>query len=120
MAPPLTKDDRTELEAFKSDVKDDVHEMNQAAIAHVERIVAPFAPLAQDVAQLKKDTATQTPIIERLDRRSRRADQERKRRSILDAQRRKEQATWKRRWRMLAFVLGLLAAAAELYRGLRG
>lgn len=105
---------------FKRDVTSEVRDMNEAAIAHVEKIVAPFAPLAQDVAQLKKDTERQTPIIERLDRRSKRADVERKKRSVLDGEKRRVEALWKKRWRAFGVVLGILAAIAEIYRGLRG
>ena len=118
--PPLGRDERAELDAHKSSVVGEVKEITQAAIAHVERVVAPFQPLAQDVAQLKTDTAKQTPIIERLDKRSRRADAERKRRTILDEQKRHDAAKWRKRWRAGLAVLGALVAAAELYRAIKG
>ena len=116
----LGREDRAELEAHKSDVVAEVKDITNAAIAHVEKVVAPFQPLAQDVAQLKADTAQQTPIIERLDRRSKRADEERKRRAILDEQKRVDAAKWRKRWRAGVAVLGAIVALAELYRAIKG
>lgn len=116
----LGKDERVELDAFKSDVVGEVKEVTAAAIAHVERVIAPFAPLAQDVAQLKRDTAKQTPIIERLDKRSKRADAERKRRAILDEAKRHNDTVWRRRFRRGVAALGILVALAELYRAIKG
>lgn len=104
----------------RGEIEAKVAEMNAAAIKHVEAIVAPFAPLALDVAQLKTDTAKQTPIIQRLDRRSRRSEVERKRRAILDEGARADKALWKKRWRSLGVALGILAALAEIYHGLHG
>lgn len=117
---PLDKHDRAELEAHKSDVVADVKVITEAAKAHVERVIAPFQPLAQDVAQLKADTAKQTPIIEQLDKRSRRSMAEMKRRKILDAQKREDAAKWRKVFRRGVALLGVVVALAELYRAIKG
>lgn len=117
---PLGRDERAELDAFKGDVVHEVKVTTDAAIAHVEKIVAPFAPLAQDVAQLKADTARQTPIIERIARELRRSAKERKKRSILDGQKHEDAAKWKRRYATGAGLLATIAALAEIYRALKG
>ena len=116
----LGREDRAELEAHKSDVVAEVKDITNAAIAHVEKVVAPFQPLAQDVAQLKADTARQTPIIERLDRRSRRSMEEMRRRKAMDEQKRLDAVKWRKRWRAGAAVLGAIVALAELYRAIKG
>ncbi len=116
---PLGRDERAELDAFKGDVVHEVKVTNDATRVYVERLVAPLLPLAQDVNELKKDTAKQTPIIERLDKRSRRADAERKRRSIIDDEARKDALKWKKRWRSAVAILGVFVALAELYHALR-
>lgn len=116
----LGRDERVELEAFKSDVTSEVKATTDAAIAHVEKIIAPFAPLAQDVQQLKLDTKEQTPIIKKLWRESRRAAKEREKRSTLDHQKQLDAAKWRKRYRTAAGALAFIAAAAEIYRAFKG
>jgi len=103
---PLDRHDRAELEAFKGDVVHEVNEIKKAAVADCEAVIAPFRPLAQDVASLKTETAKQTPIIEQLEKESRRAARERKKRTILDEQRARDAAKWRKRYRAGLAVLG--------------
>jgi hypothetical protein len=117
---PLDKHDRAELDAFKGDVVQEVREIKEAAVRDCEAVIAPFRPLAQDVAQLKTETAKQTPIIMKLEKESKRAAHERKKRAILDEERARDAAKWKKRYRAGLAVLGAIAAVAEIYRALKG
>jgi len=62
---PLSREERAELEAFKSDVVAEVTSMTDGVKAHVEHVVAPFAPLAKKVEAIEAATQKQTPIIEK-------------------------------------------------------
>ena len=117
---PLGRDERAELDAFKGDVVREVREIKDAAVRDCEAVIAPFRPLAADVAQLKADTAKQTPLIERIAKELKRSADERRRRHILDKQKSEDAARWVRRRRTALALLGAIAAVAEVYRAFAG
>ncbi len=138
MPPPMSKDERDELDAFKSDTIKDVTDITEAAKRHVEKVVAPFAPLAQKVSKIEAETAAQTPILEDLKteaglaKKARiAARKERIKRRTLDADRRKREeaeakekkakdAAWYKWRKRVAGIVATFVALAELYNLLRG
>ena len=110
--------EKSDLEAFRSDVKHEVKEMTDAAIRHVEKIVAPFGPLAVKVDEIEKHTLAQTPMLVELKNEAAlakkargAAKKERIKRVALDENWRK----WRKR---IAWALATLVAAGEAYHAL--
>lgn len=141
MPPPISREERIELDAFRSDVKKEVDDMNKAAIAHVEKIVAPFTPLAQKVETtaakvdaLEAETAKQTPILKDLAGEAKKAKRariearrERIRRSALDKdkaereqtaleEKKKRDASWDKWRKRVAGIVATIVALGEAYR----
>lgn len=127
---PLDKDERAELAAHKSNVVAEVKGITDAAIAHVEKVVAPFAPLAQKVDAtavkvdaLEKETKDQTPILKDLATEAKRAKKariaarnERISRSALDKEKRERDAAWVKWRKRVAGAAAILVVLGEAYR----
>lgn len=143
MVPPLSKDERAELDAFRSDVEVKVNEIVDAGIKHVEGVVAPFAPLAvkvevtaQKVEVIEQHVLEQKPILTGLKteaglaKKARvAAKKERVKRSTLDAakreeeadelqKKRKREAEWRKLRRRVLAGLALLAGVGEVWHAL--
>jgi hypothetical protein len=139
--PPLSKEERLELEAFKSDLKTELSDMNDAAVRHVERIVAPFAALresaesmngrvtqlekhaemqSQRMATLETHTTAQTTILKGLEKESVKNKKDRIARREERVERKALDEQWRKNRRWITFALGLFVAAAEIYHNCHG
>lgn len=119
---PVDREIKSELEAFRSDVHQEVKEMNAAAIRHVEKIVAPFTDVPQRLSVVEGETKKQTPILETLAKEAKRAKKaridakaERISRRALDEDKRKREEAWNKNRKRIAAILGLLVLAGEVY-----
>ncbi len=126
---PVDREVKDTLDAFRSDVHEEVREMNAAAIRHVEKIVAPFTDVPQRLGAVEKqttatqaETAKQTPILETLEAEAKRAKKaridakkERIKRSTLDEDKREREASWSKTRKRIAAGLGIFVLLAEIY-----
>jgi hypothetical protein len=117
--------DRADLDRLKSEVKSEVKEMNDAAIRHVERIIAPFTDVPQRLGTIEEHAEAQVGILNELKEESKKAKaarvasrKERLKRAALDEVREQQEAKWRTYRNWILRVLAVLTAAAELYRAL--
>lgn len=115
MPPPLGKDERVELEAFKNDVKHEVRSMNEATVRHVEKLIAPFSPLPQKVEEIEKHTVSQTEMLVEL-----KAEAGKSRKARIAARRERlkragADENWHRWRKRIAGGLALLVLAGEVW-----
>jgi hypothetical protein len=143
MPPPLSKEERLELDAFKSDMKSELADMSEAAVRHVERIVAPFATLPKRVDQIEQHTkdqaqrldaiekntaqqgsrmetvethtVNQTIILERLEEDAKKNKKDRIARRAERISRKALDENWRRNRRWIVFAISLVVAAGEMY-----
>jgi hypothetical protein len=134
--PPLSKEERLELEAFKQSLKDDFSDMSEAAVRHVERVIAPFASLQARVdgietrlhgierqatsqstrmETLETHTTAQTKILEVLQVDAVKNKKDRIARRKERITRKAADEAWRKNRRWIAFGITLITAAGELY-----
>jgi hypothetical protein len=124
VSPPLTKEERTELEAFKSDIVHEVHTMNEAVKVHVEKVIAPFTQVPKRIEEIEThNKKVQTPLLEELTREAKKSKaariastKERVKRSGADAEKLAQDKRWQRLRKQITWAVATILVAGEAYR----